>query len=100
MKLPFPPRFPAPKALFQYPLALLAGVLVCVVPLAAPAQSVRFAGAESVLPTSGLDSPTGVAVDGAGNVVISDFNNRRAVVLTKTPTGYAPQETLPTIGLG
>jgi len=87
-------------SLFRHPLALLGDVLLCFVPAIAPAQSVSFAGAESVLPTTGLDAATGVAVDSSGNVVITDFYNQRAVLLSKTPTGYAPQVNLPTVGLG
>ncbi|HZD49301.1 MAG TPA: choice-of-anchor D domain-containing protein [Silvibacterium sp.] len=99
MKLHRLPLISAVSTLFQHPLALLGGLLLCVVPVAAPGQSVTFAGAESVLPTTGLDAATGVAVDSSGNVVISDFYNKRAVVLAKTPTGYAPQADLPTVGL-
>jgi Abnormal spindle-like microcephaly-assoc'd, ASPM-SPD-2-Hydin len=99
MQLHHLPRFSTLKILFQHPLALLGGLLLCVGPVAAQGQSVTFAGAESVLPTTGLDAATGVAVDSSGNVVISDFYNERAVVLAKTPTGYALQADLPTVGL-
>ncbi len=85
--------------IFQNPLALVGGVLLSLSPIASRGQSVTFAGVQSVLPTNGLDAATGVAVDSSGNVVISDFYNQRAVVLSKTPTGYAPQANLPTSGL-
>ena len=93
------PWFRVVTKIFQNPLVLVGGVLLCLSPMAARGQSVTFAGTESVLPTNGLDAATGVAVDSSGNVVISDFYNHRVVVLSKTPTGYAPQANLPTSGL-
>jgi len=101
MNMDFPPCFGSIPSLFSNPLGLLGGiVLLCLAAPGASAQSVTFAGAQSVFPTTGLDAATGVAVDSSGNVVISDFYNQRAVVLAKTPTGYEPQATLPAVGLG
>lgn len=99
MNLRFLPRFSSPKTLFQHPLALLGGVLLCVVPMAAKGQSVTFAGAQMTLPTSGLNYPYGIAVDSSGNVFIADFFNNRVVELPRTATGYGPQTTLPADGL-
>jgi len=98
MNLNILPCFGSIPSLFRHPLALFGGVLFCLTPLVGHAQSVTFVGAETVLPTTGLDAATGVAVDSSGNVVISDFLNQRAVVLSKTPTGYS-QANLPTFGL-
>ncbi len=48
MKLPDLHWSPVVKTLFQHPLALLGGVLLCLVPMAA-AQSVTFAGTQSTI---------------------------------------------------
>jgi sugar lactone lactonase YvrE len=83
--------------------ALLAGALVCLSPLAASAQSVTFAGGQTILVdggSSGFSVPAnGVAVDSAGSVFIADLLNNRVVELPKTATGYGPQTTLPASGL-
>src|ERR1035438_2669151 len=47
---------------------------------------------------SGLNSPDGVAVDGSGNVYISDSYNYRVLKETLTPTGYT-QSVVPTSGI-
>ena len=75
-------------------LALLGGVLLCFVPAIAQAQSVTFAGAVSILPTSVLAFPQGFAADSAGDVFIADTNNHRILELQLTPNGYL-QLTLP-----
>ena len=36
---------------------------------------------QTVLPFAGLNQPTGVAVDGAGNLYVTDFQNNRVVKL-------------------
>jgi hypothetical protein len=51
-------------------------------------------GSPITLPTSGLNYPAGIAVDGAGNVYIADTNNDRVVELPKTQTGYGSLGTL------
>jgi sugar lactone lactonase YvrE len=51
------------------------------------AQFVTFTGAQSTV-GSGLAKPTGVALDGAGNVYIADNENDRVV---KVPAGGGPQ---------
>ena len=56
----------------------------------AHAQSVTFAGAQTTL-GSGLSLPTGVAVDGAGDVFIADSYNSRAV---EVPAGGGAQTTV------
>ena len=101
MKLPFLPRFSTPKTFFQYPLALLlSGLLLCVAPVAAQAQSVTFAGAQTTVASSVEFFPVGVAVDSAGDVFVTDNTSGGFVVkLPRTATGYGPQTTLPTSGL-
>jgi sugar lactone lactonase YvrE len=54
------------------------------------AQKVTFTGAQSTL-GSGLRTPSGVAVDGAGNVYIADSANSRVV---KVPAGGGTQTTV------
>ena len=98
MQLHYLPWFRVVTALFQHPLTLL-GVLLCVVPVAAPAQSVTFAGALTTLPTSGINDPYGIAVDRAGDVFIVEGIDSQVVELPKTASGYGPQTTLPTSGL-
>jgi sugar lactone lactonase YvrE len=49
----------------------------------------------SVLPTNGLDYPTGLAVDSHGKIYVSDTNNSRVIVLTPSGSNYT-QSTLPT----
>jgi sugar lactone lactonase YvrE len=46
-----------------------------------------------------LSGPSGVAIDGGGNVYISDTGNNRIVELPWTGSGYGPQATLPVAGL-
>jgi sugar lactone lactonase YvrE len=88
---------PVPKVLRTLPL-LLGGVLLCIVPIAASAQSVTFAGTQEVtLPFTGLSGATGVAVDKAGDVFL--VNGNSVVELPKTATGYGAQTTLPFSGL-
>jgi DNA-binding beta-propeller fold protein YncE len=38
--------------------------------------------AQTVLPFTGLKSPSGVAVDSAGNLYVTDSGNRRVLALT------------------
>ena len=46
-----------------------------------------------------LSGPTGVAVDGRGNLYIADTGNNRIEELPWTGNGYGPQTTLPVSGL-
>ena len=46
-----------------------------------------------------LSGPTGVAVDGAGDVYIADTGNNRLVELPWTGSGYGPQTVVPVSGL-
>jgi sugar lactone lactonase YvrE len=46
-----------------------------------------------------LSGPSGVAIDGGGNVYIADTGNNRIVELPWTGSGYGPQATLPVAGL-
>ncbi len=91
------PWFRVVTAVFQNPLALVAGILLCLSPIAATGQSVTFAGAQSVLPASVGQAYT-VALDAAGDVFIVESNNGvtndLVVELPKTATGYGPQATL------
>ncbi|MFL6351961.1 MAG: choice-of-anchor D domain-containing protein [Bryobacteraceae bacterium] len=77
---------------------LILAVLLFLLPLgavlmapAAQAQSISFAGSQTAVAASGLSQPTGVAVDGAGNVFIADYGNSRVV---KVPAGGGAQITV------
>jgi sugar lactone lactonase YvrE len=62
------------------------------------AQAAYFPGTVTLLGT-GLSGPSGVAVDGVGNVYIADSGNDRVVMLPWTGSGFGPQVTLPIPGL-
>ncbi len=64
----------------QFGLHLTAGKLVAVAGTGTPG----FAGDGGTAPTAQLDDPTGVAVDGSGNVFISDTANCRLRVVAAT----------------
>ncbi len=51
---------------------------------------------QTVLPFTGLNQPSGVAVDRGGSVYITDWNNR---VVLKLPAGSNTQSVLPFTGL-
>ncbi len=54
--------------------------------------------APKAVPVNGLSSPSGIAIDGAGNVFIADtepVEDDQLVELPKTATGYGPQTSLP-----
>jgi sugar lactone lactonase YvrE len=53
-------------------------------------------GVQTTVPATGLSSPWGVAVDGAGDVFIVDAGNNRVV---EVPVGGGPQTTVPASGL-
>jgi hypothetical protein len=53
-------------------------------------------GAQTTVPTNSLSYPTGVAVDGAGNVFIADYYNSRVL---EVPAGGGTQTTVPASGL-
>jgi len=99
MNLNLPPCFGSIPRLFRNRRALFGGVLVCVAPGLASAQSVTFAGAQTTLPFGGLNYPYDVAVDRLGNLFAADLYNNRVVELPKTSTGYGPQITLPFSGV-
>jgi sugar lactone lactonase YvrE len=46
-----------------------------------------------------LSGPSGVAVDGFGNVYIADTGNNRVIEVPRTGNGYGPQTTLPVAGI-
>src|ERR1017187_6486531 len=80
--------------------ALAAGVfalslLLGAISTPAYAQNVTFAGFQTTVPASGLAYPSGVAVDGAGDVFIADTGNNQVVEVT--PSGV--QTTVPASGL-
>jgi DNA-binding beta-propeller fold protein YncE len=60
------------------------------------AQTAHFGGVQSTVPTSGLDIPYGVAVDGSGNVYIADTYNNRVLKETFSAGNYTES----TIGSG
>ncbi len=95
MKLHPLPWFRVVNTIFPNPLALLGGVLLCFAPAIAPAQSVTFAGAQSVLPTTttGQYGYAVVAVDSAGDVFATGWGD--VLELPRTATGYGPQTVLP-----
>jgi hypothetical protein len=87
------------NVLFQNKLALLGGVLLCLAPLAVSGQSVTYNGQWVVLPFSGLNTATGIALDSTGDVFVADAGKNTVVELPWTGTGYGTQTTLPTSGL-
>jgi sugar lactone lactonase YvrE len=74
--------------------ALLAVFGVCFGSTAS-AQTAHFSATQSMI-GSGLSEPTGVAVDGSGNVYIADFDNNRVLMEAPSAGGY----TQSTIGTG
>lgn len=65
---------------------------------AATPPTVHFSGGQSVLPSSELDGPYGLAVDGSGNVYIADSLNHRVLKETLSGGSYT-ESTIPTIDL-
>jgi sugar lactone lactonase YvrE len=51
-------------------------------------------GAQTTVPTSGLNNPQGVAVDWSGDVFIADTGNNRVVEVPWNGTSYSSQTTL------
>jgi len=87
-------RFGSISSLFRHPLAFLSGVLLCMVPGLASAQSVTFVGGQAPVSSSSFGS---LAVDSSGNLFGLQGNN--VVKLLKTATGYGPPIILPFSGL-
>jgi large repetitive protein len=77
-------------------LFLLAFGAVLMAPAALWSQTVSFAGSQTTVAASALNQPTGVALDGAGNVFIADTQNSRVV---KVPAGGGAQTTIAVSGL-
>jgi len=89
---------PASRVCFADLFAFLAtGVftllLLEAIPAPAQTQDVTFTGAQTTVPASGLHCPRGVAVDGAGNVLIADSNDSRVI---EVPADGGAQFTLGT----
>jgi len=61
-------------------------------------QVIFLPGAESTVPTSALSYPSGVAVDGSGNVYIVDSGNNRVLKETLSAGSYT-ESTVPTSAL-
>jgi DNA-binding beta-propeller fold protein YncE len=61
--------------------ALLAVATLYLSAVSGFAQTANFSYSQSTVPTSALNLhiPSGVAVDGSGNVYITDFNNKRVL---------------------
>ena len=73
--------------------------LICAVTMATKslnAQTAQFSFAQSTI-GSGLNGPSGVAVDGSGNIYIADNGNNR--VLKETPNGSSYTQTTIDTGL-
>src|SRR5882757_1026195 len=81
--------------LILLPVFLLLGLC----PAALRAQSAYFYGAQSTIGT-GLRFPTGVAVDGSGNVYIADENNNHVLKVPPTDPTCATAGDCTTIGSG
>ena len=78
-------------------LSIALGLLVLAFTTAfSAAQTVSFAGAQTTVPATGLNTPVGVVVDGAGNLFISDYGAGRIVEM---PAGGGAQTTVPASGL-
>lgn len=58
----------------------------------AEAQLVFLPGAQSVLSTSALNNPEGIAVDAGGNIYISDTSNNRVLKETLSGGSYSESE--------
>ncbi len=106
MKLHRLPVISAVSTLFQNPLALVGGVLLCISPIAARGQSVTFAGAQSAVSTVNPPdiaiSPESVAVDGAGDLFIGGDSDPCCssslwVEYPRTAAGYGQRRILPFI---
>ena len=75
-----------PRLLSRPALAALLGLAVCT---GAVAQTTaQFSGALSVIPTTGLNQPYGIAVDASGNLFVVDTYNDRVVKLTNSGGNY------------
>jgi hypothetical protein len=69
-------------------LFLLLGTDVVEVPKTATGY-----GPQTTLPASGLAFPSGIALDGAGNLFIADSGDNQVLELPRTAMGYGPQTT-------
>jgi sugar lactone lactonase YvrE len=86
--------------LSQDKLALfLGGALLCITPGMASGQSVSFAGGQLTMPANSVQYPSGVALDSAGDVFVSDWGSNRVINLPWTGTSFGQQITVPFEGL-
>src|SRR5271170_4629979 len=84
------------KCLLRFATGACALLLMLGAAASAHAQSVTFAGAQTTVPVSGLTLPTGVAVDSAGNLFVSDSANN---VVWENPAGGGATITVSTAPL-
>ena len=66
---------------------LLAGAVLALVPSLLESQTAHFAGVQSNLVTSALNSPHSLSVDPKGNLIIADTFNNRLLEETPQPGG-------------
>ncbi len=66
------------------------------------AQTAHFSGAQSIVPTSNLNQPIGVAIDGGGNIYITDSWNGRVLKETLSGGSYTESTvaTVPVVATG
>ena len=78
-------------------LALVA-VSLALLPASLTAQSISYAGMQSVLPVTGLGFPVGVAMDGSGNLYITDSSSPNVTEIAANGTQSAINSTLAGVG--
>src|SRR5215472_2251585 len=88
-----PCAIPAPRRSRHFAMAL---ALLALFSAAAPAQTAHFSGSIVTL-GGGFTSPDGVAVDGAGNVYMTDYATN---VVKEIPAGCASSTCVTTLGGG
>ena len=86
-----PPSLSSIFSLFRHPLALLAGVLLCLSPGTLPAQSVTFVGGQTTVSNNSVGS---IVVDSSGNLFGIQGNWR----VPSSPAGSGSVSCEPQIG--
>jgi len=79
--------------------AAVGAFLLLAASILAHAQSVTFDHVQLTVPAGGLNTPSAVAVDAAGNVFIADTFHNRVVEVPWNGTSYGAQLTVPASGL-